>query len=95
MKKEAQSIIIASSGRCTSILCDGKLYWSKPITEVEFRHKAGEMASISITVDRLPVIPDEDERMKDNFRKWLNMLMEGFLTEDADSSEDREHYKTE
>ncbi len=90
MKKEAHSIIIASSGCRTSILCDGKLYWSKPITEIEFHHKAGDMASISITVDQLPVIPDEDERLKNNFRKWLDMLMEGFLTEGDTFREDRD-----
>lgn len=90
MKKKAQSIIIASQGQNTSILCDGKLYWSKPITEIEFHHRAGELASISITVDQLPVIPDEDEKLKNKFRKWLDILMEGFLTEGDTFREDRD-----
>ena len=72
MKKKAQSIIIAARGQCSSILCDGKLYWSGPITEIEFHHKAGEMASISITANQLPVTPDEDERLKDSFYKSLD-----------------------
>lgn len=94
MAKKPQAIIIASLGMNTSILCDGKLYWSKPITEIEFRHKAGEAASISITSDSLPVMPDEDKTLKDDFRKWLDHLMEGFLTEDALSREGNDH-KTE
>ena len=80
MKKKAQSIIIAAREQCSSILCDGKLYWSGPITEIEFHHKAGEMASISITANQLPVTPDEDERLKDSFIRWLDELMKGFLT---------------
>lgn len=86
MLKKPQSIIIASDGKRTSILCDGKVYWSEPITEIEFHHKAGENASTSITCDRLPVVPDEDERTKDNFKKWLEYLMKGFLTEDGKGS---------
>lgn len=83
MKRKPQSIIIASQGRNTSILCDGKLYWSEPITEITFHHKAGEYATINITCDRLPVVPDEDKRLKDNFRDWLKFLMGEFLQEDS------------
>lgn len=94
-KKKAQAIIIASLGRNTSILVDGKVYWSEPITEVNFHHTAGEMASISITSDSLPVMPDEDETSKNNFKKWLGELMKGFLTEDTASREDGNYHKTE
>lgn len=94
-KKKAQAIVIASLGQNTSILCDGKLYWSKPITEISFYHKAGEMASISITSDSLPVMPDEDETSKNNFKKWLDELMKGFLTENITSREDGNYHKTE
>ena len=83
MKRESQAIIIASQGTNTSILCDVKLYWSKPITEINFRHKAGEPATIEITCDRLPIVPDEDKRLKDNFRDWMKFLMEEFLQEDS------------
>lgn len=82
MKRKSQAIIIASQGTNTSILCDGKLYWSKPITEISFQHKAGKPATIKITCDRLPIVPDEDERSKNNFRVWLNELMKGVLTEE-------------
>lgn len=78
-KRKSQSIIIASQGMNTSILCDGKLYWSEPIKEITFHHKAGECATINITCDSLPVVPDEDKRLKDNFRDWLKFLMEEFL----------------
>ncbi len=83
MERKPQAIIIASQGMNTSILCDGKLYWSKPITEITFHHKAGECATINITCNRLPVVPDEDKRLKDNFRDWLKFLMEEFLQEDS------------
>ena len=93
--KKAQAIIIASLGRNTSILCDGKLYWSEPLTEIDFHHKAGEMASVKITSDRLPVVPDEDEHLKDNFIDWLNYLMKGFLTGDGISHKDGNAHKTD
>lgn len=95
MKKKAQAIIIASLGKNTSILCDGKLYWSEPITELDFHHKAGEMASISITSDSLPVTPDEDERLKCKFMDWLKYLMEGFPAGDGISRKDGTAHKTE
>lgn len=87
MAKKPQPIIIASDGQRTSILCDGEVYWSKPITEIKFYHRAGENASTSITCSRLPVVPDEDERAKDNFRRWLKHLMGDFLTEDGGPEE--------
>ena len=87
MAKKPQPIIIASDGQRTSILCDGEVYWSEPITEIKFYHRAGENASTSITCSRLPVVPDEDERVKDNFRRWLKHLMGDFLTEDGGPEE--------
>lgn len=92
---KAQAIIIASLGENTSILCDGKLYWSGPITEINFHHKAGEMASLSITSDSLPVTPDEDERLKNNFMDWLKCLMEGFPAGDCISRRDGTDHRTE
>lgn len=94
MEKKPQKIIIASDGIRTSILCDGKVYWSEPITEIEFYHKAGENASTNITCNRLPVVPNEDKKAKDNFREWLEYLMGDFLTED-EKDPSREEEKTD
>lgn len=95
LKKKEHAVIIASRGHNTSILCDGKLYWSNPITEINFHHRAGEIASISITCDSLPVLPDEDKRLKDDFKKWVDILMGESLTEGCTPVRIKTHHKTE
>lgn len=92
-KKKVQSVIIASRGHNTLILCDGKLYSGIGITEIVFHHKAGERSEIKITCDRLPMAPDENADSKDGFKKWLEYLME----EESPSREEGAgaHYKTE
>lgn len=74
MEKE-HSIIIASYGKNTHVFCDGELYGSG-ITDISFRHTAGEEPTISVTCDRLPLLPEEGppEKMED-FRSFLNGLM--------------------
>lgn len=74
MEKE-HSIIIASHGKSTHVFCDGELYGSG-ITDISFHHAAGGEPAISVTCDRLPLLPEggPPERMED-FRSFLNGLM--------------------
>lgn len=75
MKKKVQSVIIASRGQNTLILCEGKLYSGIGITEIDFHHKAGNNSEIRITCDRLPVNPDESVDLRKGFKQWLDYLM--------------------
>ncbi len=92
-KKKVQSVIIASRGKNTSMICDGRFYSGIGMTEIDFHHKAGENSEIRITCDQLPMDPDENADSKDGFKKWLEYLME----EESPSREEGAgaHYKTE
>lgn len=85
-KKKVQSIIIASRGKNTMLLCDGKAYSGIGMTEIDFHHKAGENSEIRVTCDRLPMDPDENADLKDGFKQWLDHLMEEVPTEENSPS---------
>lgn len=78
MKKERpKKIIIASYGKATMVLCDGEFY-GHGITGIDFHHSAGESPVLSVTCDRLPLLPEDGppERIE-SFRKFLEGLMQG------------------
>lgn len=71
-----QRIIIASSGKSTFLMVDGKLY-GEGIVKVQFIHDRTEKrdADLFITLDQIPVSEITKEEEKQGFMKMLKEFL--------------------
>lgn len=65
---EAKKIIIVSCGRSTDVMIDGKLYAG--VTAVNFSHNGGEINSLQLTGDPIPVV-DNDPMVRAGFMEKI------------------------
>lgn len=73
MEKKRFKAVIATDGRATMLVYNGKAY-GKFITGVDFSHYVGEDPIMKITSDKKPLPPEGTEDM-DTFKKFLEHVM--------------------
>lgn len=73
MEKKRFKAVIATDGRATMLIYNGKAYGNF-ITGVDFSHYAGEDPIMKITADKEP-LPPEGTMDMDTFKKFLEHVM--------------------